>query len=371
MSGYGAYALVWALPCAVALMAFECNVDAIVSRTARKNDDVVFMLYLSGDNSKEEDIVRVINVLEKSEVVRTMPVVLLVDRAVGYYGGLDDWSDTRAYEVAHDGGTSTMSLGGACRSISRTEACNATSTMRGAGLFAAALATATSYRAHLVAAQDALQALYDDVDTSSISSHETWSESYYALVGERGVGAVSGGDSYVSTALYSYTHDAQYARTPKRDGRGEGHYAGTAYGVDMRGSVVAMYERGTRAQQYHYTAYGVLYSSEAVHSHADGSDIAHATARGYNGKPSMAGGALYNYGYRDYDPTVGAFLTQDPIRDGSNWYAYVGGDPINFIDPLGLFPQAVVGAVIGATTCTERPRKPLCAHYLRRAFWFQ
>lgn len=26
----------------------------------------------------------------------------------------------------------------------------------------------------------------------------------------------------------------------------------------------------------------------------------------------------------------------DPLRDGSNWYAYCGQDPVNFIDPLGL-----------------------------------
>ena len=32
-----------------------------------------------------------------------------------------------------------------------------------------------------------------------------------------------------------------------------------------------------------------------------------------------------------------ALITQDPIRDGLNWYAYCNGDPLNFIDPNGLF----------------------------------
>lgn len=29
-------------------------------------------------------------------------------------------------------------------------------------------------------------------------------------------------------------------------------------------------------------------------------------------------------------------MTEDPIKDGYNWYRYCGGDPVNFIDPLGL-----------------------------------
>ena len=31
-----------------------------------------------------------------------------------------------------------------------------------------------------------------------------------------------------------------------------------------------------------------------------------------------------------------ALITQDPIRDGINWYAYCNGDPINYIDENGL-----------------------------------
>ena len=29
-------------------------------------------------------------------------------------------------------------------------------------------------------------------------------------------------------------------------------------------------------------------------------------------------------------------MTEDPIRDGENWFAYVGNNPVNFIDPWGL-----------------------------------
>jgi uncharacterized protein RhaS with RHS repeats len=42
--------------------------------------------------------------------------------------------------------------------------------------------------------------------------------------------------------------------------------------------------------------------------------------------------------YRVYDPKDGRWLSRDPIGEagGINLYAYVGGNPVNWIDPLGL-----------------------------------
>jgi RHS repeat-associated protein len=60
---------------------------------------------------------------------------------------------------------------------------------------------------------------------------------------------------------------------------------------------------------------------------------------GYTGKPYDAGTGLYNYGFRDYRPQVARFTTADPVRDGSNWYAYVNNDPVNYIDLWGLAPR--------------------------------
>jgi RHS repeat-associated protein len=44
---------------------------------------------------------------------------------------------------------------------------------------------------------------------------------------------------------------------------------------------------------------------------------------------------LYYLRNRYYDPKVGRFTQEDPIRSGQNWYVYCGNNPVNRWDPTG------------------------------------
>ncbi len=68
---------------------------------------------------------------------------------------------------------------------------------------------------------------------------------------------------------------------------------------------------------------------------------------------------MYYLRGRYYDPTIGRFLTRDPLPASTrepqslNAYPYVQNNPVNRVDPTGLFSQqAVLGdALLRSIAC--------------------
>ena len=72
-------------------------------------------------------------------------------------------------------------------------------------------------------------------------------------------------------------------------------------------------------------------------------------SKGYAGLYWHGLSGLYLATYRAYDPRAMRWLSRDPIeeRGGTNLYAYVNGDPVNYVDPAGLCGAPCALAVLG------------------------
>jgi len=74
------------------------------------------------------------------------------------------------------------------------------------------------------------------------------------------------------------------------------------------------------------------------------------TGRGYCanlGHPEDETGLVYMRA-RYYEPATGRFISEDPSRDGMNWYLYADGNPVNKFDPDGQVVQGALAALLVA-----------------------
>ena len=119
------------------------------------------------------------------------------------------------------------------------------------------------------------------------------------------------------------------------------------YHADGLGSVLALSNPdGSTAATARYDAWGNVIASTGT-----------IPQYGYTGREPDETGLLY-YRARYYDPTLGRFTQRDPIGliGGINAYAYVGGNPINRTDPLGLVARNPL--VASQATAAASPLDP-------------
>lgn len=103
--------------------------------------------------------------------------------------------------------------------------------------------------------------------------------------------------------------------------------------TDATGAVVAHYE---------YSPFGV--QTKAIGAYAEMNPFRFSSEY----FDSETGLVYYNYRY--YSPTLGRWLSRDPIEEQGGWnlYVFIFNQPIYWIDFHGKFPTAAVGAGIGA-----------------------
>jgi RHS repeat-associated protein len=122
------------------------------------------------------------------------------------------------------------------------------------------------------------------------------------------------------------------------------------YHFDGLGSVTGITDtNGTVVQRYDYDSFGNIISM------LDPNFIQPYTYAGREYEPETG---LYYYRARYYDSRIGRFISEDTIRLLSgdiNYFSYVGNNPVNFVDPLGLFTwKGWAGVIVGGVGVAMR-----------------
>jgi len=113
------------------------------------------------------------------------------------------------------------------------------------------------------------------------------------------------------------------------------------YHFDGLGSVVALSDVNSEVvERYSYDVFGEPNTTSSI-----------SNPYFFTGRRFDAETGLYYYRARYYSPDTGRFLQTDPIGylAGLNLYTYVGNNPLNWVDPLGLdwYPPQWAADIIG------------------------
>ncbi|MGB7157177.1 MAG: RHS repeat-associated core domain-containing protein [Tepidisphaeraceae bacterium] len=153
----------------------------------------------------------------------------------------------------------------------------------------------------------------EEREGSTVKAQNVWSPVYVDAMVLRDRDTVAGGG--LEERLYAQ-HDANFNVTAL---------------VNTSGAVI---------ERYVYDPYGAATVLDANWA-ADGdglSDVGWVYL--HQGGRYDAAAGLYHFRHRDYSPTLGRWVQQDPARfaDGLSLYQYVRGNPGRYTDPTGEYP---------------------------------
>jgi RHS repeat-associated protein len=119
---------------------------------------------------------------------------------------------------------------------------------------------------------------------------------------------------------------------------------------DKRGSIIALLDLTTKTPReiYRYSAFGEEKIFDARGSTCFRSKLGNPW--GFCSKSRVEEAGLIYFGARFYDPKIASWLSCDPLGyiDGPNTKAFVANDPMNFVDPTGLFAIPVEVSALGS-----------------------
>jgi RHS repeat-associated protein len=145
-------------------------------------------------------------------------------------------------------------------------------------------------------------------------------------------------DSASATTKTFYTHGQSIDEHLALERNGQFYF----YHADGLGSVTGITDANRNTiQRYGYDSFGKITPQTNFQN-----------SYTYTGREWDKETALYYYRARYYDPSIGRFISRDPIgfEGGINLYAYVQNNPVNWIDPWGLYTEITFWQPVGHTS---------------------